>query len=223
MPKKPAKKNDTPKKRTPVYMSEAIQGFRDYQNAFKEFTEKRIPGLDEAIREATKGLLVEATWPPEIVEWVRAKTGFEPEKNDPLQPEITEFQYALYRLLREETGHSFEDFEGMTNPDFIRMASVMTQMEKRKTHGDSVADTTKTETKGTARATEKRDKKPEGKRGRRPYSVKVHNRDAEIYNALKSGSTYEGLMERYSMKKTDVRRSRDRHRKKVEKKRERLE
>ena len=80
-----------------------------------------------------------------------------------------------------------------------------------------------TKTQDAARATESRDKKPEGKRGRRPYSVEVHNRDAEIYNALKSGSTYEGLMGRYGMKKSEVRLARDRHRKKVAKKRERLE
>ena len=80
-----------------------------------------------------------------------------------------------------------------------------------------------TKTQDAARATESRDKKPEGKRGRRPYSVKVHNRDAEIYNALQSGSTYEGLMKRYGMKKSEVRLARDRHRKKVAKRRERLE
>ena len=95
-----------------------------------------------------------------------------------------------------------------------------------KGHREQTAATpgkVETKTQDAARATKKRDKKTEGKRGRRPYSVKVHNRDAEIYNALKSGSTYEGLMGRYGMKKSEVRLARDRHRKKVAKKRERLE
>jgi hypothetical protein len=62
-------------------------------------------------------------------------------------------------------------------------------------------------------ATKRTPKKPEGEKtraGRKGYDQKTRKRDSEIYNALKSGATYEGLMDRLNMKKSELIKARGR-------------
>lgn len=63
------------------------------------------------------------------------------------------------------------------------------------------------------KATKRAPKKPEGEKtrvGPKGYDLKTRKRDAEIYNALKSGATYEGLMDRFNMKKSELIKARGR-------------
>lgn len=62
-------------------------------------------------------------------------------------------------------------------------------------------------------ATKRASKKPAGEKtrvGRKGYDQKTRKRDAGIYNALKSGATYEGLMDRFNMKKSELIKARGR-------------
>ena len=151
-------------------------------------------------------------WPSSVIEWVQTETGISPEVNDPVLLERTDFEAALYFLLKERTGQTLEEFEAMGTADFLQLAEVAARIQRHRAAGDQ-AKTPPPKPGSTKTAGAK------GKAGRKPYDVKIRNRDAKIYAALKNGKTSEDIQEAYNMSKREVALALDRQRKRVAKKR----
>lgn len=75
-------------------------------------------------------------WPSSVIEWVQTETGISPEVNDPVLPQRTDFETALYFLLKERTGQTLESFEAMGTGDFLQLAAVAARIQRHRAAGD---------------------------------------------------------------------------------------
>lgn len=92
-------------------------------------------------------------WPPEIVEWVKAETGIEPESNDPARKNRTDFETALQLLLRERTGYDLKDLEdGLPTSEYVQLARVAARIKGYREKAGATPDKVEVKANGIPKA-----------------------------------------------------------------------